>query len=32
VGKGLESNRMAGPILLAQAAFFALSWLWPIAF
>lgn len=32
VGKGLESNRMAGPILLSQAAFFALSWLWPIAF
>ena len=32
VGKGLESNRLAGPILFAQAAFFALSWLWPIAF
>ena len=31
LGPRVTSNRLALPILIAQAAFFAISWLWPVA-
>lgn len=31
LGPRVSGNRLAIPVLLAQAAFFALSWLWPVA-
>lgn len=31
LGKTPRTNQLALPVILAQAAFFALSWLWPIA-
>lgn len=31
LGQRVSGNRLAVPVLVAQAAFFALSWLWPVA-
>jgi hypothetical protein len=31
LGPRVTTNRLALPILIAQAAFFAISWLWPVA-
>ncbi len=31
LGRSVSPNRLAAPVLVAQASFFALSWLWPLA-